>query len=101
MRLHPLRDRLLGDVAVDTMLEIELSGLALATGTLDATVFPNYHIFLSNHTGNTVLLAVGVLIPGDSSIDLRSVGMSLAASSPRASFSASWETRSDTAVAYG
>ena len=52
-------------------------GLALATGIVDATVFPDYRIFASNQTGNTALLAVGAIGLGAQIIDLSNVGFSL------------------------
>jgi hypothetical protein len=47
------------------LLEIELLLLALAIGIQDAISFPEFHCFASNQTGNTVLLAVGVLMNRD------------------------------------
>ena len=66
------------DIAEDLLLEIELMGLALAAGINDATTFPDYHVFASNQTGNTALLAVWALgIGGELCFDLRNVGFSL------------------------
>ncbi|MCJ1374932.1 hypothetical protein MMC20_006165 [Loxospora ochrophaea] len=65
------------DVAADLFLEIELILLAFATGIMDATTFPAFHVFASNQTGNTVLLAVGTFGLGGSLVDLRLVAMSL------------------------
>ena len=52
-------------------------GFTLAAGINDATTFPDYHVFASNQTGNTALLAV--CSPGirDGIVDLRDVGFSL------------------------
>ncbi|KAF2122263.1 hypothetical protein BDV96DRAFT_640318 [Lophiotrema nucula] len=44
-----------------SLLEIELYLHALAIGTQDAILFPDFHCFASNQTGNTVLFAVGAL----------------------------------------
>lgn len=70
-------NRLFTDVADDLLLEIELMGLALATGIMDATTFPDYHVFASNQTGNTALLAVGALRIGGDTINLSNIGISL------------------------
>jgi hypothetical protein len=43
------------------VLEIELMMLALTTGLMDAVSYPDFHVFASNQTGNTALLAVGAL----------------------------------------
>lgn len=64
-------------VAVDMVLELELLTLALATGIMDATTFPDYHVFASNQTGNTALLAVGALGVGGGIVDLKNAGVSL------------------------
>ncbi|KAJ6126399.1 hypothetical protein N7523_002011 [Penicillium sp. IBT 18751x] len=71
------RSRLSGEVAEDIDLELELMGLALATGIMDATTFPDYHVFVSNQTGNTALLAVGALRIGGDLVKLQNVGISL------------------------
>jgi uncharacterized membrane protein YoaK (UPF0700 family) len=72
-----LKSFLLQEIAGDLLLEIELMGLALAAGINDATTFPDYHIYASNQTGNTVLLAVRALGLGGALFDLRDVGFSL------------------------
>ena len=68
---------LLQRVAVDLFLEVELLSLALATGIMDATTFPDYGIYASNQTGNTALLAVGALGIGGDIVKLKNIGMSL------------------------
>ncbi len=65
------------EVSDEILLEIELMGLALAAGINDATTFSDYHVFASNQTGNTALLAVGALGLGGEVLDLRNVGFSL------------------------
>ncbi|KAF1817795.1 uncharacterized protein K489DRAFT_405536 [Dissoconium aciculare CBS 342.82] len=45
------------------LLEAQLFMLALAIGIQDAISVPDFHCFASNQTGNTVLLAVGILQP--------------------------------------
>ena len=65
------------DVAPDLLLETELIILALAAGINDATTFPDYRVFASNQTGNTVLLAVGALGLAPEVVDLRNVAVSL------------------------
>lgn len=60
------------------MLECQLITLALAAGINDATTFPDYHIFVSNQTGNTALLAVGAFGISKETVDLPNVGFSLA-----------------------
>lgn len=67
---------LLQNVTVDIFLEIELLSLALATGIMDATTFPDYRVFASNQTGNTALLAVGALRVGNV-VELKNVAVSL------------------------
>lgn len=66
-----------GEIADDIILELELMGLAVATGIMDATTFPDYHVFVSNQTGNTALLAVGALHIGGELVKLQNVGVSL------------------------
>ena len=67
------------NIASDLFLEVELMVLAIATGIMDAITFPDYHVFVSNQTGNTALLAVGALSIGGGIVDLRHVGLSLGA----------------------
>ena len=55
-----LRKFLKTEVADDTLLEAELLALAFATGIGDATTYSEFRVFTANHTGNTILLAVGV-----------------------------------------
>lgn len=64
------------DVADDIVIELQLIVLALAAGINDATTFPDYHVFVSNQTGNTALLAVGALSLTDA-VDLPNTGFSL------------------------
>jgi len=47
------------DIREDLLLEVELLSLAFATGVGDATTYSEYRVFTANHTGNTILLAVG------------------------------------------
>jgi uncharacterized membrane protein YoaK (UPF0700 family) len=72
-----LKSFLLQDIKGDLLLEIELTGLALAAGRNDAATFPDYHVFTSNSTGNTAPLAVGALGLGGKLLDLRDVAFSL------------------------
>ena len=65
------------DISDEALLELELMGLALAAGINDATTFPDYHVFASNQTGNTALLAVGALGLGGELVDLKNVVFSL------------------------
>ena len=76
-KLQRLKSYFLQDVAEELFLEIELMGLALAAGINDATSFPDYHVFASNQTGNTALLAVGALGLGGGLLNLRNVAFSL------------------------
>ena len=78
-RLKWCESYLTSDIACDISLEIELMIIALATGILDATTFPEYFVFASNQTGNTALLAIGALSIGRGIVDLRHVGLSLGA----------------------
>ncbi|MCJ1283381.1 hypothetical protein MMC26_002709 [Xylographa opegraphella] len=71
------RTYLLSKIANDIFLEAELMMLAFATGIMDVVTFPDYHVFASNQTGNTALLAVGTLHIGGGIISLRHIGVSL------------------------
>ncbi|KAI9895080.1 MAG: hypothetical protein M1814_000305 [Vezdaea aestivalis] len=64
-------------IAHDAGIELELLLLALSTGVLDATTFPDYRVFISNQTGNTVFIAVGAFKIADDIVDLKNVGVSL------------------------
>lgn len=60
-----LRQYLTANIESDLLAEIELLCLTISTGIQDATTFPDYHVFASNQTGNTVLLAVAIVgLPG-------------------------------------
>lgn len=65
------------NIGTDLLLELELMGLTLAAGMNDATTYPDYHVFASNQTGNTALLAVGSLGIGGGIVDLGNIGFSL------------------------
>ncbi|EXJ64473.1 hypothetical protein A1O7_00809 [Cladophialophora yegresii CBS 114405] len=54
---------LTSEIRVDLLAETELLILTFCTGIQDATTFPDYHCFASNQTGNTVMLAMAVLLP--------------------------------------
>lgn len=56
-----LREYLTANIEPDLIAEIELLCLTISTGVQDATTFPDYHVFASNQTGNTVLLAVSIV----------------------------------------
>lgn len=77
MAMPKRRSYLSDEIADDIILELELMGLALATGIMDATTSPDYHVFVSNQTGNTALLAVGVFQIGGNPAKLQNVGVSL------------------------
>lgn len=51
--------------------------IAFATGIMDVVTFPEYHVFASNQTENTALLAVAALKIGGGIISLPHVGTSL------------------------
>ncbi|MCJ1232007.1 hypothetical protein MMC12_008688 [Toensbergia leucococca] len=74
---RPFVSRLTADVDEDVYLEAELLALAFATGMQDATTFPDYHCFASNQTGNTVLLAVGIVGVGGTLFEFPNVSVSL------------------------
>ena len=78
-RLHQFKTHLMGNISSDLFLETELMMLAFATGIMDAVTFPDYHVFASNQTGNTALLAVGALDIGSGLVNLQHVGLSLGA----------------------
>ncbi|OAP56383.1 hypothetical protein AYL99_09562 [Fonsecaea erecta] len=58
-----LKQHLTSHVEVNILAETELLILTFCTGMQDATTFPDYHCFASNQTGNTVMLAVAILLP--------------------------------------
>ncbi|OQV01236.1 hypothetical protein CLAIMM_06628 [Cladophialophora immunda] len=58
-----LKQHLIGHVEVNLLAETELLILTFCTGMQDATTFPDYHCFASNQTGNTVMLAMAILLP--------------------------------------
>lgn len=63
-RRNPLRRKLFTylntKIREDYLFDAELLGLTFATGIGDGTTYSEYRVFTANHTGNTVLLAVGV-----------------------------------------
>ncbi|KAK5452142.1 hypothetical protein LTS15_007206 [Exophiala xenobiotica] len=74
-----LRRHLSSPIRVNIFAEIELLILTFCTGIQDATTFPDYHCFASNQTGNTVMLAMAVILP-EATHDLfvtANIGMSL------------------------
>ncbi|KAI1611566.1 hypothetical protein EDD36DRAFT_292403 [Exophiala viscosa] len=58
-----LRRHLSSPIEVTIFAEVELLILTFCTGIQDVTTFPDYHCFASNQTGNTVMLAMAVLLP--------------------------------------
>ncbi|OCT53953.1 DUF1275 domain protein [Cladophialophora carrionii] len=58
-----VKRHLTGQIRVNLLAETELLILTFCTGIQDATTFPDYHCFASNQTGNTVMLAMAVLLP--------------------------------------
>jgi uncharacterized membrane protein YoaK (UPF0700 family) len=67
------------EIGEDMLLEAELLGLSFATGIEDSITFPDFHCFVSNQTGNTVLLSVGAAKIGSTIVILPNTAMSLAA----------------------
>lgn len=62
-RLSPKRKFLRfinAQIRENVVLEAELLMLAFATGINDASTYSEFRVFTANHTGNTILLAVGV-----------------------------------------
>jgi uncharacterized membrane protein YoaK (UPF0700 family) len=53
-----IREYFSASIPEDVLLEAEMLALTFATGIEDAVTFPDYHCFVSNQTGNTVLLAI-------------------------------------------
>lgn len=53
-----LREYFSAPIPEDVLLEAEMLALTFATGIEDAATFPDFHCFVSNQTGNTVLLAI-------------------------------------------
>ncbi|OAL34643.1 hypothetical protein AYO20_06060 [Fonsecaea nubica] len=58
-----LKQHLTSHIEVNILAETELLILTFCTGMQDATTFPDYHCFASNQTGNTVMLAMAILLP--------------------------------------
>ena len=58
-----VKEHLASQIQVGILAETELLILTFCTGIQDATTFPDYHCFASNQTGNTVMLAMAVLLP--------------------------------------
>ncbi|KAJ9608856.1 hypothetical protein H2200_006627 [Cladophialophora chaetospira] len=58
-----IRQHLTSRVEVNILAETELLILTFCTGIQDATTFPDYHCFASNQTGNTIMLAMAILLP--------------------------------------
>ncbi|KIX96921.1 uncharacterized protein Z520_07035 [Fonsecaea multimorphosa CBS 102226] len=58
-----LKQHLTSHVEVNILAETELLILTFCTGMQDATTFPDYHCFASNQTGNTVMLAMAIILP--------------------------------------
>ncbi|KAB5536433.1 hypothetical protein GE09DRAFT_1062688 [Coniochaeta sp. 2T2.1] len=54
---------LTADVKPNYFAEIELLILTFCTGLQDAISFPDFHCFTSNQTGNTVFLALALVMP--------------------------------------
>lgn len=65
------------EITNDVFLECELLSLTFATGMQDATTFPDFRCFASNHTGNTILLAVGIAGDGSQIFQMSNTGISL------------------------
>lgn len=76
-RLRTFYASLCNNVAEDIVIETQMMVLAVAAGINDATTFPDYHVFVSNQTGNTALLAVGALGIGNGTVELSNIGFSL------------------------
>ena len=72
-----LKEHLSAPVLEDVLLEAEMLTLTFATGIEDAVTFPDFHCFVSNQTGNTVMLAIAAsgIIP--TVISLRYIATSL------------------------
>lgn len=54
---------LTADVRPSFLAEVELLILTFCTGLQDAISFPDFHCFTSNQTGNTVFLALALVMP--------------------------------------
>lgn len=68
---------LIEDVRDDIAIETELVLLAFATGIQDAATWPDYGVFASNQTGNTLFLAIGVAGLIQPPKNFANIGMSL------------------------
>lgn len=72
-----LKSYALTSIRIDTTLEVELIALAFAAGINDAVEYTDNHVFASNQTGNTAVLAVGLLGLGGPTLSLANVAFSL------------------------
>jgi uncharacterized membrane protein YoaK (UPF0700 family) len=55
-----LREYFNASISEDVLLEAEMLATTFATGIEDAVTYADFHCFVSNQTGNTVLLAIAV-----------------------------------------
>ena len=67
------------DVDDSIFLDLELLVLTFCIGMQDVATFLDYRCFASNQTGNSVLLAAGIVGLGDELFEVGNVGTSLAA----------------------
>jgi uncharacterized membrane protein YoaK (UPF0700 family) len=65
------------EVKTTLYVEIQLILLALGTGMIDGITFPQYNVFSSNQTGNTIMLAVGALSLAPDAVSLPNSAFSL------------------------
>ena len=65
------------EVREDMLLEIEFLLMSFATGFQDAATWPDYGVFASNQTGNTVFLAIGAAGMSHGAYSFSIIGASL------------------------
>ncbi|PVH95323.1 hypothetical protein DM02DRAFT_691000 [Periconia macrospinosa] len=76
---YGIRSYLTAQLRVDAVIELQLLILTISIGIQDAIAFPDFKCFVSNQTGNTVVLALGVAGLGGNQFSLANVGISLGA----------------------
>ncbi|KAK9454004.1 DUF1275 domain protein [Dipodascopsis uninucleata] len=80
-RRHLTREAILAylteDVGISVFLESQLILLGFATGVHDAITYPYYQCFMSNQTGNTIFLGIGIANIDRDKFNLSNCGLSL------------------------
>jgi uncharacterized membrane protein YoaK (UPF0700 family) len=72
-----VKEYLSAPILEDVLLEAEMLALTFATGMEDAVTYTDFHCFVSNQTGNTVMLAIASAAISPTVISLPYVAISL------------------------